>query len=108
MSGGSYAYLYCKDATELAQYIYNLTEMADDLDVSFPGTRAAKDTRQLLEDFNKFMEITDERIQALAGVWQAMEWWHSSDSGRDHPEREIAKYKFEKVQPHMSWVPSNG
>lgn len=93
MSGGSYSYLYCKDIDELFNSRTNLQEMADDLFAKYPQSQAAHDTRTLLELFNMFDKILEERKAKLEQVWRAQEWYRSVDSDEDYVVRELWNYE---------------
>lgn len=106
MSGGSFDYLYSKEASELCESRYELHNMADFMATEFPGTSAQIDTEQLVTDIETFIADVNKRIDALQKVWQAIEWWQSYDSVREDAQKAVDRYKMEKVTPHMTWVPN--
>lgn len=85
MSGGSFDYLYLKD--DLPKYA--LEQMADELDAlaaeGVPGAaEAAAETRRY---------IAPEHAVPIRDVWHAVEWWRSSDWGKDDVLEALGEYK---------------
>lgn len=94
MSGGSWSYLYSKEVDELVQYesIRLLEEMADYLNLS-GYEDVAKDVRRLVE-YIKSARIRIETLhEMLSPVFKAVEWYDSSDCGKDSVSRAIEDYR---------------
>lgn len=98
MSGGSWNYLYSNRVDELVQYesIGLLEEMADYLNSS--GYKdVAKDVMRLVE-YIKSARIRIETLhEMLSPVFKAVEWYHSSDCGKDSVSRAIEDYRNGKA-----------
>lgn len=91
MSGGSFNYLCFADAEEIGQRLHDLDEMATALDGICPEAAAA--TREIVEH----VRALQPQIDALKDVWHAIEWWHSSDWGRDRAEEAAATYVADRA-----------
>ena len=87
MSGGSYDYLYCIDATDLFDKKKTIEEMRDRL-VQLECPAAAKQTEKLLELLERFEIILRARQESLEKMWQAVEWLDSGDWGPDQVKEE--------------------
>ncbi|WP_396902760.1 hypothetical protein [Mycolicibacterium sp.] len=94
MSGGHFNYLTYKDPGELVDNGYELERMAEVLESEFPASRAARDTRMLLEHIKTFREaLYNGPLGDLQrNVWHAIEWWQSLDWSRDQAAEVVAKY----------------
>lgn len=115
MSGGSFNYLCHADPRELPQHPM-LEEMARTLEEHFPGSRAAIDTRTLIERLEQLREdLETEPARTLRqDVWHDIEWWQSADYQMDSAREAIAAY--EKLAPCgpespnlaslMTWIPA--
>ena len=98
MSGGSWSYLYLKGVDELVQYesIGLLEEMSDYLNLN-GYEDVAKDVRRLVE-YIKSARIRIETLhEMLSPVFKAVEWYHSSDCGKDSVRRAIEAYRNGKA-----------
>lgn len=98
MSGGSWGYLYSREVDELIQCgsIELLEEMADYLNSS-GYEDVAKDTRRLVE-YIKSARIRIETLhEMLSPVFKAVEWYDSSDCGKDTVSRAIEDYRNGKA-----------
>lgn len=98
MSGGSWSYLYLKGVDELVQYesIGLLEEMSDYLNLN-GYEDVAKDVRRLVE-YIKSARIRIETLhEMLSPVFKAVEWYHSSDCGKDSVSRAIEAYRNGKA-----------
>ncbi|SKM81958.1 Uncharacterised protein [Mycobacteroides abscessus subsp. massiliense] len=105
MSGGSFDYLYCKDLDDVLGAMGSLHEMADTLDASFPGSRAARDTRALVDRFNQLHADWEAApLKDLRSVWHAVEWWKSCDWSRDRAQKAVDEYRS-TWQGLIHWVP---
>lgn len=88
MSGGSFDYLFCKDAHRLVDAESDVQRMAVQLfEMGFKD--ASKKTRRILGLIRSIERIQDE----MADVWQAVEWFCSSDWGPDQVEEAIDKWR---------------
>lgn len=98
MSGGSWSYLYSKEVDELVECrsIELLEEMADYLNSS--GYKdVAKDVMRLVE-YIKSARIRIETLhEMLSPVFKAVEWYDSSDCGKDSVSRAIEDYRNGKA-----------
>lgn len=105
MSGGSYEYLcYAYGLDELLKKRTELERMADRLagldEQTFPGvTAAAGATLQLLALIRLWERHTDAQADLLRGVWQAVEWWDSCDSGPDRVREALTELVTPKAVP---------
>lgn len=88
MSGGSYNYLCFKDASDVN--VHDLGRMADRLtELGYDDiSEQARSIIQAYDDINKM-------LYSLSGVFKAVEWMDSGDSGLDRVEKEIEKYRAE-------------
>lgn len=94
MSGGSHNYLYRAEADELLRYgrIADLEEMEQFLIVE-GYTDIAKDVRRLIE-YCKSAEIRISVLfEQLEEVFHDIEWYDSSDIGRDSLFKTLEKYR---------------
>ncbi|SLJ40699.1 Uncharacterised protein [Mycobacteroides abscessus subsp. abscessus] len=108
MSGGSFNYLYSKDLDEVMGCLSSLNDMADELDASFSGTRAARDTRVLISRINEaFTTWGSEQMKALRDVWHDIEWWTSMDYSRDKAQAAVDNYRGNH-NGLLSWAPMSG
>lgn len=82
MSGGSFNYIH----DQFPPNIGDLGNMVDELDRSFPNSKAHKDSRELL------LQLTADN-EELRDVWHAIEWWCSNDYGPDQAADAVAKYE---------------
>ena len=94
MSGGSHNYLYRAEADELLRYerIADLEEMEQFLIVE-GYTDIAKDVRRLIE-YCKTAEIRISVLfEQLEEVFHDIEWYDSSDIGRESLLKTLEKYR---------------
>ncbi len=109
MSGGSFSYLcYAPDREgELLRRADDIGGMADCLEEE-GFLEAAEDTRAVMAEAKRLSQaIWDlERsligLKGLAAVWHAMEWYFSSDIGKDELDRAVSKYLEEKARQQGS------
>ena len=97
MSGGSYNYLCYKDGFEIGGHESDLQAMADRLAGLGYAADAARETQELLLELRQYENRIQTRIKRLSGVWHAVEWWDSCDSGEDGVGLELAKYRGEGI-----------
>lgn len=95
MSGGSYDYLFIQDGlSELTEHRSALQAMAERLsglsEVEFPGARSAAVATWRLHTLLGVWEAhVEAQVKVLGGVWRAVEWWDSGDSGADGVQRAL-------------------
>lgn len=90
MSGGSYAYLFTKDAGELHPE-GAVADMADRLAGLAYAAKAAADTKRIIQKFEEIQELVD----GLRDVWYAVEWWDSADGSEDKVRKAVSEYARE-------------
>lgn len=76
MSGGSFDYLYLKDAAQMCQAKEHLRNMAAELQDIGAG-QAYRDTAHILALVEELERAVDDN--PLMQVWHAIEWWKSCD-----------------------------
>jgi hypothetical protein len=94
MSGGSFNYLYCKEAHELFDHsrIVDIHDMAMLLIIE--GHKdIAKDLLRLKETLEKAITIVEVKLESLAIVMKAVEYWQSGDHGRETFEKIMDAYR---------------
>jgi hypothetical protein len=97
MSGGSYEYLCFKDASELlsASHDEPLQRMTDRLAALGYAPDAAAETQAVLYQLRQSRTRIQTHIDRMRGIWRAVEWWDSSDSGEDGVVKALAEYRGE-------------
>lgn len=95
MSGGSYDYLFVRDADEIFSRSEELRKMADRLAALGYAQDAAQETEDLICIMRQYEVRANTRIRRLSGVWKAVEWWDSGDSGEDGLIKALADYRGE-------------
>jgi hypothetical protein len=98
MSGGSYDYLYAKDADELFNYQRQLNDMIDRLAGLGYAKDAAAETDELLLILRQTLVRVETRMQRLRDVWRAVEMWDSCDGGEDAVKEALSKYREDPAQ----------
>lgn len=93
MSGGSYDYLCHKSADELLAMEEQLQKMADRLAALGYANDAAAETMDTLLEVRRVKNRINARIDRLAHVWRAVEWWDSCDSSEDGVTQALALYR---------------
>lgn len=94
MSGGSFGYLCYKDVNELMEpsSISDLEIMVQHLQL-YGYEDIARDTQRLIE----YIRSASIRIEVLSenlnGVFHAVEWYESADTGRETMIAELEKYR---------------
>ena len=94
MSGGSYDYLYCKEAHELFNPYY--AGMIDDMaDVLLrEGYRdIARDMRRLSEYIKTAYNRVDVLSENLNDVMRSVEWYESGDFGENTLKEHLEDYR---------------
>ena len=94
MSGGSFNYLYCKSIDKLL-WTEDLKRMADALAELGYAQDAAKATHQVILSIRRAQAEIEAGVEALSGVWKAVEWWVSCDWGEDSVKEALAEYRGE-------------
>ena len=94
MSGGSYDYLYCKEAHELFNpyQTSQIDEMADCL-LKLGYGDVARDMRRLSEYIKSAYNRVDVLAEQLKEVMHAVEWYESADIGEDSLGKYIENYR---------------
>lgn len=115
MSGGNFNYLCHKELRELLHHPM-LEEMAKTLEDQFPASRAAIDTRALIDRFDQLQADLDaEPARTLhQDVWHDIEWWQSGDYPKESARAAIAAYEkvasaasgAQKLASFMTWIPA--
>jgi|SRR6187402_151479 len=96
MSGGSYNYLHGADADDLLSgKSADLARMAERLAGLDYAEDAARETEELILIVRQFRIRAEARMERLAGVWHAVEWWDSCDYSEDQVKQALAKYRGE-------------
>lgn len=96
MSGGSYNYLCYKDIEQIQESgMDDIKEMQERL-VELDALDVAKETEQLILDIKAFQVRTQAKLDRLSKVWYAVEWFDSADSGIEHFQDELNKYRNPK------------
>lgn len=93
MSGGSYNYLAYSEAEHIYEKIEQLEAMSNDLASLGYAADAARETEELLCILRHFHIRVQVRLNRLNGVWHAMEWWRSGDSGECDVTDALKKYR---------------
>ncbi len=95
MSGGSYDYLYSKEADDLFSSPYRLEEMAERLAGLGWAADAAADAHDLVAIIRTQKVRIDAAMARLRDVFHAVEWWDSCDWSEDQVRAELSKYRGE-------------
>jgi hypothetical protein len=96
MSGGSYDYLYGKDPYSILEAQDDLERMSNRLAGLGYAEDAAKETEEFVLIIRQFLNRAGARIDRLAQVWKAVEWWDSCDWGEEETKKALAKYRGEE------------
>ncbi len=96
MSGGSYNYLCFKEIDELINMQSDLQDMSDRLAGLGYATDAARETQELIQIIRQSINRMEPIKKRLYGIWHAVEWWDSCDSGEDDLKSELKRYRGEK------------
>lgn len=94
MSGGSYSYLYCKDACELFEYHHTeqLEDMADRfLELGYEDV--ARDFRRLVEYIKSAQIRVDVLAKQLKDLMHDIEWFDSADIGEESLAKTVEEYR---------------
>lgn len=90
MSGGSFNYLCFVDPGELLGRSEDLGHMVAEL------RALGYDARDVADRTEALLKLRDQiaaEMEALAGVWKAMEWWQSCDSSKEQVFIAIGEYR---------------
>lgn len=100
MSGGSFDYLFVKDASDILAVEDDVQDMADALSRLEYAQDAATETKEILQALRDFRESMEFRLNRIASVWKGVEWWYSGDSGEDGVREALKEYrqKLEKAE----------
>lgn len=99
MSGGSFDYLYLKEAGDFVNYGVDerlVREMADRL-AELGYHDAAVETNDWMLEVKAVRARLEARLNRLQPIWKAIEWHTSGDSGPEAVESAMATYRGEKV-----------
>lgn len=91
--GGSYDYLFAKDARDMINEEDNLERMAERLMGLGYANDAAHETLALLLTIRQYRIYTQSIIQRLSTIWQNVEWWDSGDGGEEGVKLALALYR---------------
>jgi hypothetical protein len=92
VSGGSFNYLCSRySLAELLEQTSDIDTMGQTLR-NAGHAQAAAATESILADIKAFEEAILARVEALRGVWKAVEWTHSSDWGPGSITREAEAF----------------
>lgn len=92
MSGGSFDYLYLKDASEIMQHVIDVEDMSEIclklgyIDIARDLTRLAEYSRSA---YNRIEVLKDQ----LRDVMKAVEWYESKDIGEESLAKTIEEYR---------------
>lgn len=95
MSGGSYGYLYAKEAEALFADTSELESMATRLAGLGWAADAATDALDLVAIIRTQKVRVDAAMRRLSDLFQAVEWWDSNDWSEDQVRAELAAYRGE-------------
>lgn len=95
MSGGSYNYLFAKDdAPRLMESGEpDLERMVDRLAALGYAEDAARESMTVLAEMRACQVRLEVMVRRLAGIWRAIEWWDSNDSGEQGVKAALAEYR---------------
>ena len=92
MSGGSFDYLYLKEAPEIMQHVIDVEDMRD-ICLKLGYIDIARDLTRLAE-YSRSAYIRIEVLKnQLRGVMRAVEWYESNDIGEESLAEAIEKYR---------------
>ncbi len=101
MSGGSYDYLYSRDASDFlgdqSTAMENLDRMADRL-AGLGFADAAQESRRLYLEVLRCQARIRPMIDRLEDVWHAIEWVDSGDYSMRQLNNTIATYRGEEQE----------
>lgn len=91
MSGGSYDYLYSKDAQDIIYRIPDLIRMRDRL-IQLDMKTGAEKVQKLILTVEKYTIEADARMDEMYELMRAVEWMDSGDSGLDSVQKAYEKF----------------
>lgn len=94
MSGGSYEYLCFKDWHDIANAQHQIIAMCDRL-IELGYEDVAAETEALRLRLRQQEVLINATLKRLSGVWEAVEWKDSGDSGLEYIEEAVKKYRGE-------------
>jgi hypothetical protein len=92
VSGGSFNYLYSKDASEIHNAIGDLEAARDRLAGLGYAEEAAQAVTDILDTIQAFDAVIDVKMSRIGGVLRALEWWDSNDCDEDAVRAAIADF----------------
>jgi hypothetical protein len=97
MPGGSFDYLFRKEAVELLSSREDIARMAAALqDAGFPD--AALETERLVAMLEHVERQIGARVERLTSVWRAAEWFYSGDIGIDRLREVVTLWRRRDIQ----------
>lgn len=103
MSGGSFEYLCFDELEDLLRKGRDedhgdLARMRDAL-IEYAADELAQETEDLRLELRSFRVRVEAKRRRLWKVWQAVEWHHSMDYGRDQVLEAIAEFRAVQPEP---------
>jgi len=95
MSGGSYSYLFTKEPGDLVNGTgeQDLEAMIDRLAGLGYAEDAARESMVVLAELRAARVRLGTMMERLSGIWKAVEWWDSSDSGEEDVRAALLAYR---------------
>jgi hypothetical protein len=98
MSGGSHNYLCLQDNLgEFENRREELELMVKDISELVEPSAALSDTLRVAILLDEAQDNLSKLTNQLRGVWRAVEWYHSGDSGREQALRAIREYEVQNA-----------
>lgn len=97
MSGGSFNYLFAKDAEDIYRCEEELERMSQTLAQLGYAEDAAMETETLLLIIRQVRTRINARLTRLNPVFKAIEWWKSGDSNEDTVKEALTRYRGETL-----------
>jgi hypothetical protein len=95
VSGGSFNYLFIKDADEVFANPTELRRMVQELTVFPEAADVAADAANALAVVDYQTARLQTHLDRLKDVFHAIEWWQSGDWSEDDVRKAIAEYRCE-------------
>ena len=94
MSGGSWNYMYSKEVDDILNMGSDLEEMKNRLEKE-GALLVANDIKSLLsviDVIQSHKDDADEILSRIRMVMKSLEWWDSSDWGKEQFDREVLNH----------------
>lgn len=102
MSGGSYSYIYCKDAGELFDYSsINTLDIIISRLIELGYKDVAKDLYRMKNAIEQSVVRVEVMKESLEKVMKAVEWYDSADIGEDSLLKVIEQYRLNNAKENM-------